>query len=197
MKKNLGAVNSLYPMPITLVGAMVDGKPNYMPAAHVGIMNLAAQNYITVGLAKIHHTNKGIKENKTFSVNVPSEDLVVETDYCGLVSGKDTDKSEIFETFYGKLETAPLIAQCPVNMECKLHDIIDFPTHDVFMGEIVASYSDEAVLTNGVVDLAKVKPMLFDMARKNYWRLGEPFARCWNVGKLFETKKTNENKKID
>jgi flavin reductase (DIM6/NTAB) family NADH-FMN oxidoreductase RutF len=195
MKKNLGVINSLYPMPVTLVGAQVNGKANFVTVAHVGIMNMGAQNYITVGLAKIHHTNEGIKENKTFSVNIPSEDQVVETDYCGLVSGKETDKSEIFETFYGELGTAPMISQCPVNMECKMHQTIDFPAHDVFMGEIVASYSDEEVLTKGSVDLAKVKPMLFDMARKNYWRLGEPFARCWNVGRLFETKITNEDKK--
>ena len=73
-------------MPITLVGATVNGKPNYLTVAHVGIMNHAQPTYITVGLGKMHYTNAGIKENKTFSVNIPSEDMVVKTDYCGIVT---------------------------------------------------------------------------------------------------------------
>jgi flavin reductase (DIM6/NTAB) family NADH-FMN oxidoreductase RutF len=188
MKKNLGAVNSLYPMPVTLVGATVNGKPNYLTVAHVGIMNHAQPAYITVGLGKMHYTNAGIKENKTFSVNIPSEDMVVETDYCGIVTGKNTDKATLFEAFYGELKTAPMITECPVNLECKLYDIIDFPTHDVFIGEIMGTYCDENVLTDNAVDLLKVRPMLFDMGRRHYWRLGEPFAECWNIGKQLRPK---------
>ena len=183
MKRNLGAVNCLYPMPITLVGATVNGKPNFLTVAHVGIMNHAQPAYISVGLGKMHYTNAGIKENRTFSVNIPSEDMVVETDFCGIVSGKKADKSTLFELFTGELKTAPMITKCPVNIECRLYDIIDFPTHDVFIGEIVTSYCNEDVLSDGTVDLIKVKPMLFDMGRKSYWKLGEPLAQCWNVGK--------------
>ena len=188
MKKNLGAVNCLYPMPITLVGAIVNGKPNYLTVAHVGIMNHAQPTYITVGLGKMHYTNAGIKENKTFSVNIPSEDMVMETDYCGIVTGKNTDKAALFEAFYGELKTAPMIAECPVNIECKLYDIIDFPTHDVFIGEIMATYCDENVFTDNAIDLLKVRPMLFDMGRRRYWKLGEPFAECWNIGKQLKSR---------
>jgi flavin reductase (DIM6/NTAB) family NADH-FMN oxidoreductase RutF len=68
-------------------------------------------------------------------------------------------------------------------MECKLYKTIDFPAHDLFIGEIVQTYCDEKVLTNNVVDLSKLKPVLFDMYRKQYWKLGEPFAKCWDIGR--------------
>jgi len=138
---------------------------------------------------KKHYTNVGIKENKTFSVNIPSEDLVVKTDYCGLVSGDEVDKSSLFDIFYGELKTAPMINECPINMECKLVKIVDFPNHDVFMGEIVAAYCDEEILTGEsgeIIDVAKLKPLLFEMHSIHYWRLGEKIAKCWNVGKLLQ-----------
>jgi flavin reductase (DIM6/NTAB) family NADH-FMN oxidoreductase RutF len=134
-------------------------------------------------MGKAHYTNTGIKENKVFSVNIPSEDLVVATDYVGLVSGKKTDKSGVFEVFYGNLKNAPMIAECPINMACKLYDIYDTPTHDLFIGEILETYADETVLENGKVNLARVKPLLFDMSSIQYWSVGRPVARCWNIGK--------------
>jgi flavin reductase (DIM6/NTAB) family NADH-FMN oxidoreductase RutF len=188
MKKKLGGINVLYPTVTTLAGAMVHGKPNFNTIAHVGIMNHAIPYCISLSMAKIHYTNIGIKENKTFSVNIPSEKLVAKTDYCGIVSGKKRDKSTVFEIFYGELETAPMIKECPISMECKLYDSIDLATHDVFIGEIVETYVDESVLTNGAVDIAKVKPLLFDMSSKKYWSLGTVIANCWNVGKEIKQK---------
>ncbi len=75
-----------------------------------------------------------------------------------------------------------MIRACPVTMERRLHQTVDFKTHDLFIGEIVHAYCEEAVFTDGELDFAKVKPMLFDMPRKKYWRLGEPFADCWKMG---------------
>ena len=180
MKTKLGAKNCLYPMPTTLVGATVMGKPTFITIAHVGIMDLGS---VSLGMNKIHYTNAGIKENGTFSVNIPSIEMVKETDYCGLVSGKNVDKGELFEVFYGELKTAPMIAECPINMECRLIQTVDFPRHDIFVGEIVETYCDESCLTDGVVDFSKVEPILFVMNDKSYWKLGERLARAWHVGK--------------
>ena len=116
-------------------------------------------------------------------MNIPSENLVAETDYVGLVSGKKTDKSDLFEIFNGELEGAPMIKQCAINMECRLYDTYDTPTHDLFIGEIVETYVDESVLTEDKVDLAKLKPLLFDMSSVKYWSVGEVVADCWSVGK--------------
>ena len=180
MKAQLGAKNCLYPMLTVLAGANVNGKPNYITIAHVGIMDLGS---VSLGMNKAHYTNAGIKENGTFSVNIPSVEMVKETDYCGLVSGRDVDKAELFTSFYGKLQTAPMISQCPINMECRLIETVDFPEHDIFIGKIVETYCEEQCLTQGVVDIAKVRPILFVASDKNYWRLGEQFARAWNIGK--------------
>jgi flavin reductase (DIM6/NTAB) family NADH-FMN oxidoreductase RutF len=180
MKKEIGARNCLYPLPTTIVGAEVDGKPNYVTIAHVGIMDMLS---VSLGMNKSHYTNAGIKTNGTFSVNIPSVKMIKETDYCGLFSGKLRDKSTIFKTFYGKLKTAPMIEECTVNMECELIKIVDFPNHDVFVGKIIATYCDEIVLSDGEVDFVKVKPILFVMNDKSYYKLGDRFAKAWAVGK--------------
>lgn len=186
--KPIGKINALYPMPTTLVGATVNGKPNVITIAHVGIMNHGTPQYISLGMAKVHYTNAGIKENRTFSVCLPPEDLMVETDYCGIMTGKKTDKAALFDLFYGELKTAPMIRQCPVCMECRLDRIVDFPTHDIFIGEIVQTYADEAVLSGDGIDIARVKPLLFDMSSKKYWALGNALGNCWNVGKQLKKK---------
>ena len=83
MKAKLGAKNCLYPLPTVLVGANVNGRANYITIAHVGI---ADPGCVSLGMNKAITRTKGIKENRTFSINIPSVQLVKETDYCGLVS---------------------------------------------------------------------------------------------------------------
>jgi flavin reductase (DIM6/NTAB) family NADH-FMN oxidoreductase RutF len=179
MKVKLGVKNCLYPMPTVLVGAVVDGKPNFATIAHVGIMEITS---VSLGMNKQHFTNKGIKENKTFSINIPSAKMVVETDYCGLNSGRNEDKTKLFKTFYGILKTAPMIEECAINMECELVKTVDFPRHDVFVGRIAETYCDESVITEGVVDVSKVQPILFVMNDSSYWSIGSKIGKAWSVG---------------
>jgi len=181
--KKIGPVNALYPMPTTIVGATVNARPNFLAVAHVGIMNHDTPQYVSIGLNKAHYTNAGIRENGTFSICLPSEDLVVETDYCGIVSGRKTDKAVLFDVFYGELQTAPMISQCPVCMECRLDRILDFPRHQIFIGELVQTYVQESVISEGSIDLAKIKPLLFDMNTKRYYALGGSLGDCWSIGK--------------
>ena len=183
MKISLGAKNCLYPLPTTIVGANVNGRPNYITIAHIGIMDMGT---ISLGMGKVHFTNAGIKENGTFSVNIPSVEMVKITDYCGLVSGKSVDKAGLFSNFYGKLETAPMINECAINMECKLVQTVDLPRHDIFIGEIVETYCEEKYMTDKVVDFSKVQPILFTMNDTGYWKLGERFARAWSIGKNYK-----------
>lgn len=180
VKHELGPKNCLYPMPTTLVGALVNGKPNYITIAHVGIMDPGT---VSLGMHKSHHTNAGIRENGTFSVNLPSEDMVEKTDYCGLLSGRKVDKGKLFKTFFGKLRTAPMIEECPVNLECRLVRTVDFPNHDIFMGEVVAAFCDEDILADGAVDFSRFKPLLFTMGDAGYWGMGDRLADAWSVGK--------------
>jgi flavin reductase (DIM6/NTAB) family NADH-FMN oxidoreductase RutF len=188
MKKTLGGVNLMYPMPTVLAGAMVDGKPNFNTIAHVGILNAAPPHHISLSMARMHYTNRGIREHGQFSVNIPSQDLVVETDYCGIVSGKRTDKSKLFDVFFGTLPHAPLISQCPICMECRLDQTVELPTHEVFVGVVVETHCDETVLTGGKVDLAKVRPLLFDMSTRKYWSIGSAVGDAWKVGKALKSR---------
>ena len=67
MKKELNGINLLYPTPTTIVGAIVEGKPNFITIAHIGIVNHARPYLISVSMAKVHYTNPGIRKNKAFS----------------------------------------------------------------------------------------------------------------------------------
>lgn len=180
MKIELGVKNCLYPLPTVLVGTLVNGKPNYITIAHVGIMDLES---VSLGMNKRHYSNAGIKTNKTFSINIPSTAMIKETDFCGLVSGKDRAKADMFTTFYGTLKTAPMIEQCGINMECELVKIVDFPNHDVFIGKIINTFCDETVLTDGEVDIVKVQPILFVINNQSYYGVGEKLAKAWSIGK--------------
>jgi flavin reductase (DIM6/NTAB) family NADH-FMN oxidoreductase RutF len=181
-KKAIGARNFLYPMPTILVGAYVNGKPNYLTVAFCGIMQVSPP-MIAATLGKMHYTNEGIRENHCFSV-IPSRHMVEVTDYCGMVSGKKSDKSKIFETFCGKLEKAPMILECPVNLECRLVDILDFGgANEVFIGEIVKSYAEERYLCNEIPDIEKIEPIVFSMYDNNYWGIDKHLGKAWSIGK--------------
>ena len=175
----------LYPMPMTVVGAMVKGQPNYLAVAWVCRVN-AAPPMMGVALGKGHHTNKGIREHKEFSVNVPSTDLIEAADYVGLVSGEKVDKSKIFESFYGQLKHAPMIRSCPLTMECKVVDTVDLPADEFFIGEIVGVYTEERYLTDGKPDIRKMKPFVLTMPDNAYWSIGEQVGKAWSIGKGFK-----------
>lgn len=184
-KVDLGAKIASYPMPVVLVGANVNGKANFLPIAW--FMQAARRPpKVAVALNRAHYTNQGIKENKTFSVCIPSEDMVAATDHCGLVSGSKADKSGVFEVFYGKLKTAPLITECPVNIECSLDKVVDNGSNELFIGNIVSTYTEEKYLTDGAVDLKKTKPFMLSLNDHQYHVLGKPKAKAWNVGKNFK-----------
>lgn len=185
MKEKIGNQNLLYPMPVTIVGALVNGKVNFLNVAHIGILNASSPHLISLGMGKNHFTHQGIKYNKTFSVNIPSRKQIIEVDYVGLVSGKEVDKSNVFEVFYGDLKTAPIIRNCPLSMECRLIDIYETKANEIFIGEIISSYAQTEMLVNEKVDLAKVDPLLFDMSSKQYFSLGEIAGKGWNDGKKY------------
>lgn len=175
----------VYPMPMTVIGAMVEGKPNYLAAAWICRVNFNPP-WIGVALGKRHHTNKGIRGHKEFSVNIPGSDLIKAVDYVGLVSGDKTDKSKIFESFKGQLQNAPMIRHCPLTMECKVVNTVDLPADEFFIGEIVGVYTEERYLTDGKPDLRKIDPFTLTMPDNRYWSVGEVIGKAWAIGKDFK-----------
>lgn len=171
-----------YPMPCSIVGAVVNGKPNYLAVAWFSMVNFRPP-CIGISLSKVHYTNPGIKENGHFSINIPSADMVDVTDYCGIVSGKKYDKASRLETFHGRSGTAPMIKECPYNIECRLVQVLDLPSNEFFVGEIIAVYSDDRYLTDGIPDMKKINPLILSMPESSYLTAGDHIAEAWGTGK--------------
>ena len=108
------------------------------------------------------------------------------TDYCGIVSGLKVDKSGVFDVFYGKLKTAPMIAECPVNLECSLDKVIENGSHEMFIGGIVSTFTEEKYLTAGAVDTKKVDPFMLSLNDRIYYALGEQKGKAWETGKNYK-----------
>ena len=175
----------LYPMPTLLVGANVDGKANFMAAAWGGIAN-GTPPMISVAIRHSRYTLKGVRQNLTFSVNVPSCDMVREADYCGLKSGAKFDKAAVcgFKVFYGTLESAPLIEECPINLECKVVHLLNLGSHALVIGRIEETYASESCLTDGKPDVAKIKPFIYlPTPASCYHSFGEVIAQAFSIGK--------------
>lgn len=181
-KANIGTNAYLCPMPMVLVGTTVEGRANFVAVAWVARVN-GSPPIMAIALNQRHYTPTGILECETFSINVPSTELMIQTDYCGLVSGRETDKSGVFEVFYGELETAPMIRACPLCMECRLFNAISLPSHHLFLGEVVATYADKDCLTDGKPDVRKVNPFMLTMPDNNYWTVGQHAGKAWSIGK--------------
>ncbi|MFX0104157.1 MAG: flavin reductase family protein [Candidatus Hodarchaeota archaeon] len=168
--------NLLSPLPVILVGANVQGKPNYLVIGYCCPFDFG--NYIFFSIAKQRYTSIGIHENMTFSVNIPSEDLVEETNICGNESGRNIDKSTIFDTFYGELKTAPMIRECPINIECEVHEILDYDRNEGIIGRVVKSYVNNqyTIKEDGeiILDWRKIHPIIWATGGDfNYYKLGE------------------------
>ena len=187
-KKKLGAQPMLWPHPTVLVGSHVDGKPDFAAVAWTGV---AASNPPAISIALQHqrYSLKGIYQNNTFSINIPSRELVKETDYCGLVSGADADKVKDcnFRVFYGSLKTAPLIEQCPINLELEVVHIINMVSHALVVGKVVETHVSEDCLTDDHPDMDKVKPFIFGPGK--YFTVGEEFADAFSIGKEIKNKR--------
>ncbi len=173
--KNEMEGNILSPLPVALVGALVNGRPNYLVIGYISPFNFG--RHIFFSLYKKRYTSKGIHENMTFSVNIPSVSIFEKTKLCGSISGRDKDKSTLFTTFYGELKTAPMVQECPLNMECEVTEILDYDPNEGFIGRVVKSYVDTNALVNGKLDMRKVHPLIWAIGGDfNFYELGNRIA---------------------
>ena len=182
-KVKMGAQTLLYPMPAVLVGAMVDDKPNFMTAAWCGIA-ASTPPAVSVALRRARYTIKGVEASGTFSINVPSADQARIVDFCGIYSGHRRDKSQLFEVEFGSLKTAPLIAECPVSLECEVIHSLDLNSHVLFIGQIMESYVKPDCLTDGKPDAGKINPLIYATGTEQYHHLGEAVGKAFSIGKI-------------
>jgi flavin reductase (DIM6/NTAB) family NADH-FMN oxidoreductase RutF len=184
-KREFGPQPWIFPNPTVLVGTVFDGKEDFAPYAWCGIAG-GEPPVITVGVRHQRHTLKGIMQNRTFSVNIPSTDLITETDYCGMVSGAQADKVKDcgFKVFYGTLATAPLIEQCPVNLECEVMQILNIGSHMLVAGKVAQTHVAEDCLTEGQPDIMKIKPFVYSRGQvARYNAIGEVIGQAFDIGK--------------
>ena len=179
----IGPRTLLYPMPVLLVGTNVNNIPNFMATAWGGIAS-SKPPMISLAIRLDRHTYKGILQNLTLSVNIPSTDMIEETDYCGITSGAKVDKVRIckFDIFYGKLGNAPLIKQCPVNLECRVVHMLNLGSHCLIVSQIEESHVSRDCLTKDKLDFRKIKPFIYDMEKQQYIAFGEVVAKAFSAG---------------
>lgn len=179
-KKNIGSVVALYPTPVVVLGTKVNDKVNWMIASHVGIIG---HDKVMVSMRKTHHTNQGVKENKSFTLNVVDENLLPRADYVGTVSGASVDKTKVFE--YTTADNGmPMVDDSPLTMVCEVVDIYETDMFDRFICTISSTYAKESVLNdNGKVDYTVLKPVLFQMPTYTYLHTGDVIGNCRTIGK--------------
>ena len=174
-KKNIGAVLALYPSPVIVIGAMVEGKPSWTLAAHAGTV---AHSHLMISLVQAHYINKGIRETGKLSFNVVDESWLKEADRMGTVSGLKEDKSEAFAWTMGE-NGAPLINDAKVSIECEVDGNYELEHFDNFICKILATYADESVLNEqGKINYHVYKPVLFEFPTYEYFVTGDKAGNC-------------------
>ena len=179
-KKNIGNKLALYPMPVIVLGTEVNGKVNWSLVAHVGIIG---HDRILVSMSDKHYTNQGIMESKKLSVNLVDRKILSKADYVGSVSGASVDKSGVFDYHWGENGT-PVIDASPLTMECNVVDIYKSDGFDNFICSIANTYAAPEVLdSEGKLDYARLKPVLFTFPAYSYIATGEIIGKCLNLDK--------------
>lgn len=170
---------TLYPVPAALVSSAAPGyRPNIITLAWVGVV-ASAPPQIGISIRPSRHSHALIAESGEFVVNIPTEGELGATDYCGSVSGCQVDKFAacgFTAVAASKLAHAPLIAECPVNIECQVTKSLDLGSHTLFIGQVVAVHVEEALLDQeGRIDHLRAKP--FAYAQGKYYSLDRFLGR--------------------
>ncbi|UCD57226.1 MAG: flavin reductase family protein [Candidatus Hydrogenedentota bacterium] len=186
MKKSLGAKTLVFPTPAWVVGTYDrEGKPNVMTAAWGGIC-CSKPPCVGISLRKATYTYGNIMERKAFTVNVPSEAHAKETDYFGIVTGKEVNKFSAtgLTAVKSELVDAPYVKEFPLVLECNVIHTSEIGLHTHFVGEIMDVKAEESVLDeSGLPDIEKVRPILYSPEIRNYHGIGESLGKAFSIGR--------------
>lgn len=185
MAKNLGSVGELFPQSVFIVGSYgEDGTPNAMNVAWGGA---CTRNEVCINIGS-HKTTENILDRGAFTVAPADVDRVKEADYFGIATGHKVNKAQASGLTFVPSEfvDAPVIAEFPLTMECKVTDVIDWRGEKRIVGEIVNVRVAESVLDDqGRVDFGKMRPLVYDSTRRIYRVVGEEVAGAWDAGMGF------------
>ena len=184
MKKDLGIIPAVYPMPVLMVAAYDEkGTVNVMNAAWGIICDM---DKIALFIGKDHKTTKNILLSKAFTVSIADRSHMDVADYFGIATGNKTpDKFE--RTGYHAVRSshvaAPIVEEFPLVMECELAEEVNTENMHCIVGKIVNVAAEESVLAeNGKVDPAKLNALIFDQFQNSYYVSGEQVGKAWNAG---------------
>ncbi len=183
-RKNFGSSHALVttPQPCVMIATWdKDHNPDVMMAAWAGQLDYTK---IVISLSK-HKTTDNLAETGAFTVSFADERTVAQSDYFGLVSGNDVPDKVAkvgFTVTPSPNVDAPIINEYPLTLECKVVSFED----GMLIGEVVNQSADESILTDGKVDLAKLKPIVFDAAGMCYRALGDSVGQAWGAGKKYQ-----------
>lgn len=187
MKKQLGPLERLFPMPCVLVVGGTAEKADALAAAWINVV-ASTPPTIAMGLRRSRRTLELIRETGEFTVNVPDTALAAEVDFCGITTGRKTDKfAESGLTLApGVVVGTPIIEQCPYNIECVVRQEVEIGEYVLVLGEIVETHAEERVLKDAdgdVVDMEQLDPLVYIAGAREYHRLGGKVANAYTVGR--------------
>lgn len=156
--------NMLYPLPVVMVSvADKCGRNNILTVAWAGTI-CTNPAMVSISVRPERYSYSILKETGEFVLNLTTKDLVYATDYCGVKSGRDVDKFKEMNltALAASKVSAPLIAQSPVNIECKVRDVLALGSHDMFIADVVAVHADEKYMDEkGKFHLEKAEPIVY------------------------------------
>ena len=165
--------NMVYPLPAVLVSCGdKKGNINVMTAAWTGTI-CSDPPMVYVSVRKERHSHHMIQETREYVINLTTEKLAWTADFCGVRSGRDLDKFKEMKLtpIQGELEYAPMIEESPVSIECRVTNVMELGSHDMFMAEVTAVYVDEQYMDEkGTFHLEKAAPMVYSHGQ--YYGLG-------------------------
>lgn len=173
--------------PVTLIGTQLDGQVNFMTAAWVTRVEIDPYLF-AVSIQKRHFTHKAIMENHTFSINIPTVDMLPQVDGVGMTSGKEYDKSEIFDAFYGDDTTIPMVNGSIISFECEVADTVNLvqsdaahpSAHTLIIGRVKNVWVNKKGVKDNALDYETLKPVLWTMSPRNYWTVGEKQGQAFD-----------------
>lgn len=185
MKKRLGPSDRLYPMPCPLVVGGTAETADTLAVAWIGIA-AGTPPSVAMALRDSRHTLALIREQREFTVNIPRADQAAVVDFCGITSGRNTDKFAAtgLTLTPASIVSTPLIAECPYNMECRVTHEVDIGHYTLVVGEVVETHADEDVLdaTGEKVDVGLLDPLVYIAGSREYRRLGPVVAEAFSIG---------------
>ena len=186
MKRNLGPRDIIFPVPAALVATGTMERPNVLTVAWIGMMG-SDPPVLAISLKKGRHSLAVIRKEREFTVNIPPARLFREADYCGLVSGTRRQKFQDcgLTPVAGLVVRAPLIEECPFNMECRVMQEVRFGDWVVLFGEIVETHvdADKIDSATGKIDMAQMDPLVYCATVREYWSLGTRLGFGFHAGK--------------